>query len=100
MLLVRATDAPLKIASLSRIRYLGASQMGARPSGGKQLFAEIRERGYVGSYASLMRFLAPWREAQDAAETLPDQLDQSTPVLCGIFRHGQVVLASLRNTAA
>ena len=26
---------------------------------GKQLFAEIRKRGYVGSYASLMRFLGP-----------------------------------------
>jgi transposase len=34
---------------------------------GKQLFAEIRQLGYVGSYASLMRFLAPWREARDAA---------------------------------
>ena len=33
---------------------------------GKQLFAEIRERGYVGSYASLMRFLAPWRSARGA----------------------------------
>jgi transposase len=32
---------------------------------GKQLFAEMRERGYVGSYASLMRFLAPWRAARD-----------------------------------
>jgi hypothetical protein len=32
----------------------------------KQLFAEIRERGYVGSYASLMRFLAPWRAAHGA----------------------------------
>ena len=36
---------------------------------GKKLFAEIRGRGYVGSYASLMRFLAPWREAQGAAST-------------------------------
>jgi transposase len=27
------------------------------------LFAEIRQLGYVGSYASLMRFLAPWRAA-------------------------------------
>ncbi|MCU1293138.1 MAG: Mobile element protein [Bryobacterales bacterium] len=34
---------------------------------GKQLFAEIRKRGYVGSYASLMRFLAPWREERGAA---------------------------------
>ncbi len=33
---------------------------------GKQLFAEIRQRGYVGSYASLMRFLTPWREARRA----------------------------------
>jgi transposase len=31
---------------------------------GKQLLAEIRQRGYVGSYASLMRFLAPWREVR------------------------------------
>jgi transposase len=35
---------------------------------GKQLFAEIRKRGYVGSYASLMRFLAPWREARSAVK--------------------------------
>jgi hypothetical protein len=34
---------------------------------GKQLFAEIRKRGYVGSYASLMSFLAPWREERGAA---------------------------------
>src|SRR5450755_1820068 len=34
---------------------------------GKQLFAEIRKLGYVGSYASLMRFLAPWREQRGAA---------------------------------
>jgi transposase len=33
---------------------------------GKQLFAEIRECGYIGSYASLMRFLSPWREAHRA----------------------------------
>jgi transposase len=34
---------------------------------GKQLFAEIRKLGYVGSYASLMRFLAPWRAERGAA---------------------------------
>ena len=34
---------------------------------GKQLFTEIRQRGYVGSYASLMRFLAPWQAAGSAA---------------------------------
>jgi hypothetical protein len=32
------------------------------------LFAEIRQRGYVGSYASLMRFLTPWREARRAVD--------------------------------
>jgi len=31
--------------------------MGAGASGGKQPFAEIRKLGYVGSYATLMRFL-------------------------------------------
>jgi transposase len=31
---------------------------------GKQLFAEIRQRGYTGSYATLMRFLGPWREVR------------------------------------
>jgi transposase len=36
---------------------------------GKQLFVEIRERGYVGSYASLMRFLGPWRAARAAGSS-------------------------------
>jgi hypothetical protein len=34
---------------------------------GKQLYGEIRQRGYVCSYASLMRFLPPWRAAGSAA---------------------------------
>ena len=38
---------------------------------GKQLFAEIRERGYIGSYASLMRFLGPWRAAQAGNKASP-----------------------------
>jgi transposase len=35
---------------------------------GKKLLVEIRKLGYIGSYTSLMRFLAPWREAQGAVE--------------------------------
>jgi hypothetical protein len=38
---------------------------------GKQLFAAIRERGYLGSYASLMRFLALWREARSMGKASP-----------------------------
>ena len=38
---------------------------------GKQLFAEIRKLGYVGSYASLMRFLAPWREQRASRPSAP-----------------------------
>jgi transposase len=48
---------------------------------GKQLFTEIRPLGYSGSYASLMRFLAPWREAQSKA---PQQREANHP---GAVRH-------------
>jgi transposase len=51
---------------------------------GKQLFAEIRKRGYIGSYASLMRFLAPWREAQGAVGKAPQRSEAIHP---GAVRH-------------
>jgi transposase len=40
---------------------------------GKWLFAEIRQRGYTGSFSHLARFLAPWRDT--APRTLPAQPD-------------------------
>jgi hypothetical protein len=43
----------------------------------RQLFADMRHRGYTGSYSHLARFLAPWRNngpSNDAdAELLADQ---------------------------
>jgi transposase len=51
---------------------------------GKQLFAEIRQLGYVGSYASLMRFLAPWREAQGAVGKASGRSEANYP---GAVRH-------------
>lgn len=51
---------------------------------GKQLFAEIRERGYIGSYASLMRFLSPWREALRAVDKASQQRE---PIRLGAVRH-------------
>ena len=51
---------------------------------GKQLFAEIGERGYIGSYASLMRFLSPWREAQEAAGKASRPVG---PIHPGALRH-------------
>ena len=51
---------------------------------GKQLFAEIRPLGYIGSYASLMRLLAPWREAQEAGGKAPQQREANHP---GAVRH-------------
>jgi transposase len=51
---------------------------------GKQLFAEVRQLGYIGSYASLMRFLAPWREAQGAVGKAPHPSEAFQP---GAVRH-------------
>ena len=51
---------------------------------GKQLFAEIRQRGYIGSYASLMRFLSPWREARRAADKASQQRET---IHFGAVRH-------------
>jgi transposase len=51
---------------------------------GKQLFAEIRQLGYIGSYASLMRFLVPWREAQGAVGKAPQEREANHP---GAVRH-------------
>jgi transposase len=49
---------------------------------GKQLFAEIRQLGYVGSYASLMRFLAPWRAAAVGRDS-----QRSEAIHLGAIRH-------------
>jgi transposase len=35
---------------------------------GTKLLDEIRKRGYIGSYSSLLRFLQPWREEKRAAK--------------------------------
>jgi transposase len=51
---------------------------------GKQLFSEIRQLGYIGSYASLMRFLTPWREAQGAVGKAPQPREANHP---GAVRH-------------
>jgi transposase len=50
---------------------------------GRQLFSEIRQLGYIGSYASLMRFLTPWRE-QGAVGKAPQQRETNHP---GAVRH-------------
>jgi len=54
---------------------------------GKQLFAEIRQQGYGGSYASLMRFLAPWRAAQQTTRQLGQTPRPVKPVHPGAVRH-------------
>ena len=63
--------------------------------GGKNLFAAIRKSGYVGSYGSLMRFLAPWREQQGAAGKASRLAE---PIHPGAMRHisprGAVALMS------
>jgi transposase len=64
---------------------------------GKQLLAAIRQLGYIGSYASLMRFLAPWRRNRLHAKRAkrPDQSNLCNLVQCGMFRRGwQVALLS------
>jgi hypothetical protein len=46
----------------------------------RQLFADIRHRGFTGSYSHLTRFLAPWRNdgpSQDADNGL--SADQEAP---------------------
>lgn len=42
---------------------------------GKQLFAEMRQRGYIGSFTGLLRLLAEWRTEKTCAV----QLIHSTP---------------------
>jgi transposase len=54
---------------------------------GKLLFAEIRQQGYVGSYASLMRFLAPWRVAQQTEQQAGQTSRPVKPVHPGAVRH-------------
>jgi len=51
---------------------------------GKKLFADIRGRGYIGSYATLMRFLASWREEQIATGKASRS---RTPIHSGAMRH-------------
>ena len=62
---------------------------------GKQLFAEIRARGYVGSYASLMRFLALWRAARGAVSRASRPSETIHPgAIRGISPRVAVVLLS------
>jgi transposase len=44
----------------------------------RHLFAEIRHRGYTGSYSHLARFLAPWRSCEPSLEG--DELEEPAPV--------------------
>jgi hypothetical protein len=40
---------------------------------GKQLFAEMRQRGYIGSYTGLLRLLAEWRPEKTEYKSCPIQ---------------------------
>ncbi len=51
---------------------------------GKKLVAEIRGHGYIGSYASLMSFLVPWREEQGVAGQAARAVQ---PIHPGAMRH-------------
>src|SRR3984957_11396228 len=44
----------------------------------RHLFAEIRHRGYTGSFSHLARFLAPWRSGEPSLEG--DELEEPAPV--------------------
>ena len=44
----------------------------------RHLFAEIRHRGYTGSFSHLARFLAPWRSGEPSHEG--DELEEPAPV--------------------
>jgi hypothetical protein len=49
----------------------------------RRLFAEIRHRGYTGSYSHLARFLAPWRSCErsfDGDEQARAQQEEPAPV--------------------
>jgi transposase len=49
----------------------------------RHLFAEIRHRGYTGSYSHLARFLAPWRSCEpsfDGDEQVRAQQEEPAPV--------------------
>ena len=49
----------------------------------RHLFAEIRHRGYTGSYSHLARFLAPWRNDKpsfDGDEPAPVEQEEPAPV--------------------
>jgi transposase len=66
--------------------YFGAL-LARRWAGGitkvRHLFAEIRHRGYTGSYSHLARFLAPWRSCQpsfDGDEQVRAEQEEPTPV--------------------
>jgi hypothetical protein len=53
---------------------------------GKQLFMEIRQRGYIGSYTGLLRLLAEWRPVlvvgDDAGKSIPAVLLMPTISAC------------------
>ena len=44
----------------------------------RNLFAEIRHRGYTGSFSHLARFLAPWRSGEPSLEG--DKLEEPAPI--------------------
>jgi hypothetical protein len=44
----------------------------------RHLFAEIRHRGYTGSFSHLARFLAPWRSGEPSLEG--DEQEEPAPV--------------------
>src|SRR6202040_3619693 len=49
----------------------------------RHLFAEIRHRGYTGSYSHLARFLAPWRSREpsfDGDEQVRAEQEEPAPV--------------------
>src|SRR5208337_2027712 len=49
----------------------------------RHLFAEIRHRGYTGSYSHLARFLAPWRSCEpslDGDEQVRAEQEEPAPV--------------------
>lgn len=47
---------------------------------GRQLFAEIRQLGYVGCYSRLARVLAPWRQAEPESKVTTTQQLLDAPV--------------------
>ncbi len=55
----------------------------------RQLFADIRDRGYTGSYSHLTRFLAPWRN-DSPSQDRDDGLSADQERLLGLREQGHV----------